>query len=681
MGAGETAPKRPLTAEDLLRIRVPGDPRISPDGQKAIFTVRGIDSDKNTYRSHLWLVDLAGGRPARRFTHGEVSDATPRWSPDGRQIAFVRTVEGESQIWLIPTDGGEGRPWTRLPEGKPGEPVWSPESDRIAFTFRPTDPALTKKAKKERETSKKSTPARHLTRLHYRLDGYGWLDCRQHLWLGAVDGDEVIQITDGDTDDDSPTWAPDGNTLAFLSNRGEDPERTPQAVDLWLVDTTGSGFPTTEFSRVPTPVGGKSSCVWSPDGQWIAYVGVETDEDPWFPRHGRLYVVSPAGGEPRCLSAHFDRGIGTLVLSDSLAAASQERAEWTPDSRSLRFVAGDRGNVELFQVSLEGEAPTRLGQGPGAVVDFSSSAGTSVAICAGPTEIGDLYRLESGKPPARLSEVNADLVAEVALAEPEEVWLTAPDGSPVQTWLLKPAGFDPKARYPAILSIHGGPHLQYGNVFFHELQWFAARGYVVAYCNPRGSANLSEEQLRSTAGAWGDTDLPDFLTVVDYLVGLPFVDAERLGVCGGSYGGFSTLWAVGHTNRFRCAIADRSVSNLVSWNGHTDVPMEPDGYYRGNAWDQPESLQKYSPITYLANCVTPLLLVHSEGDWRCPIGQSQEVFTMLKRLGRCRVELVWYPPETSHGLSRGGPPDLRLDRLNRYLTWFDEYLSPERKNN
>ncbi|HEX5417848.1 MAG TPA: S9 family peptidase [Chloroflexota bacterium] len=669
--------KRPITAEDLLRIKVPGDVRVSPDGQRVVFSVRSVDSEENAYFSHLWIANLRGGSAARQFTHGKVSDAAPRWSPDGKQIAFVRAREGDSQIWLIPTDGGEARPWTRLPEGHVGEPIWSPDGERIAFTYRPGDPDFTRKARKERETSKKSTPARRISRLHYRLDGYGWLELRQHIWLGVVDGETVTQITDGDEDDESPTWSPDGKTVAFLSNRSENPERTPQAVDLWLVATDLPTYPTTEFRRVPTPIGEKAGCAWSPDGRWIAYVGAETGEDPWLPRHGRLYVVSPTGGDARCRSAELDRGIGTLALSDCQNAPSLARVEWDHDSRWLTFVAGDRGNAALFRVSVEGGAPTRLTEGSELVTGFSTAGGATAAIIAGPTEIGDIYRLEADNRRVGLSGLNAGWQAEVELAEPEEIWLNAPDGSPVQAWVLKPPGFDPRRRYPAILSVHGGPHAQYGNVFFHEFQLFAARGYVVAYGNPRGSANLGETYMRGTAGDWGNADLPDFNTIADHLANLPYVDAERVGVCGGSYGGFSTLWIVGHTGRFRCAIADRSVSHLMSWNGQTDVPMEPDGYYPGNAWNEPTALLAGSPASYLANCRTPLLLVHSEGDWRCPIGQSQEAFTTLKRLGRCRVEMIWYPPETSHGMSRGGPPDLRLDRLSRYLAWFDEYLRPE----
>jgi dipeptidyl aminopeptidase/acylaminoacyl peptidase len=676
------AARRPIRAEDLLALRVPSDPRLSPDGTRVAFVVRTIDAEKNQYRAHLWLADTAPGTAAaRQFTTGEVTDSAPRWSPDGRQLAFLRARDKLTQIWLIPADGGEARPLTSLPEGSFGAPAWAPDGARLAFTFRPTHPDFTREARKRREEKGQSTPARRITRLHYREDGGGWLDCRQHVWLCDVSSGTSHQLTDGDADDFAVDWSPDGTTLVFASNRSADPDDRPWEEDLWLVAADPPAAPTADLRRLPTPVGFKSHCAWSPDGRWIAYIGCETQEDGWVPRHDRLWVVPPEGGAARCLTADLDRGVGMLALSD-LHSYSAGPAQWDVDSARLCFLAGDRGNAALYAAALAAEPPVALTAGAQVITGFSIRAGQAVAVITTPTDPGEVHRLDLGggpdvRPIRALTTLNADFRAQVQLAEPEERWVASPDGTLVQTWRLKPPGFRPTDKYPAILSIHGGPHLQYGHAFFHELQWHAARGYVVAYGNPRGSANLGEEYMAAIRGAWGEKDAADLLAIADDLAGQPYVDSERIGVCGGSYGGFATNWLIGHTDRFACAVTDRSVVDQVSQWGQCDEPLRPNGAWPGNTWDDTAALRAHSPLTYVAGCTTPVLIIHSEGDWRCPIGQAQELFTALKRLGRCPVELIWYPPETSHGLSRGGPPDLRLDRLSRYAAWFDRFLKPQ----
>lgn len=671
--------KRLITAEDLLKIKVVSDPRLSPNGTRVIFVVKVTDSEKNKYWSHLWMADAQGG-DARQFSFGEVNDSVPRWSPDGKQIAFLRTKDKQTQIWMIAADGGEGNPLTKLDEGNIGEPKWSLDGKRLAFTFRPTLPTFTQKARKEREEKGKSTPPRHIKRLHYREDGYGWRDCRQHIWICEAMTGDAKQITDGDEDDFSPVWSPDSQMLAFASNRSADPEEKPYEIDIWIVSTELSSYPVSvsQFTKLLTPVGYKGNCAWSPDGKWIAYTGVESTDDPWVPKHDKIWVVSPSGGEMRCLTPTFDRGIGTLALSDVHSGYGTSQSQWTKDSSRLLFLAADKGNSVLYSIGLNGSEPVPITHGAQVVTSFSVSGNKLAFVVTTPTQLGDVYLIDSltsQRPrPIHLTDLHSDFHNEVHLAQAEEVWFDSTDGAKVQGWILKPPDFDEKQKYPFILYIHGGPHLQYGNVFFHELQWHAARGYVVMYTNPRGSDNLTEDYMACIRGAWGHKDYQDLMAATDYVEGLPYVGVARMSVCGGSYGGYSTNWLIGHTNRFKCAVTDRSVVSLISMAGQCDYPFKPDGYWKGNTWDLPETLLAQSPLSYMANCTTPVLIIHSEGDWRCPIGQAQELFTALKRLKKCHVEFVWYPSETSHGMSRSGPPDLRLDRLNRYAEWFDKYL-------
>ena len=670
--------KRKVLAEDLLAIKLVGSPQVSPDGTKGVFTVKTIDSEKNRYLSHLWLADLQTGE-VRQFTFGEVADAAPRWSPDGTHIAFVRTDmrEKRTQIWLIRVDGGEARPLTKLDEGSIGEPAWSPDGRKIAFTFRPVHPDWTQEARKQRQESGKSNPPRVITRLFYRLDGAGFLDLRQHLWVCDVQTGEAKQITDGDYDVGSPAWSPDGKWLAFVANRSDDPEEKPYEVDIWLVAPEGG-----ELTKVPTPTGYKGNLSWAPNGQWIAYIGHESKDDPWVPRNDKVWVVNPHTGEVRCLTEGLDRDVGNATLSDMREAfAGGDRPIWDAESQRLFFTVSDRGNCHLYTVALETAEPIPLTDGAMDIYAVSADKSASVFVLAvsKPTLPGELFVLRVGAASAvtatelqPLTRLNGEWLEKVALSEPEEVWFESFDGTKVQGWLLKPPDFDPTKKYPLLLYIHGGPHAQYGNTFFHEFQWHAARGYIVFYTNPRGSMGYEEAFAAIIRGNWGEVDYKDIMAAADFAASLPYVDATRMAVAGGSYGGYMTNWIVTHTDRFCCAITDRSVVDLVSMAGTSDFPFKPDGYWEGNFWDRPEKLWAQSPLRYVANVKTPLLIIHSEGDLRCPIGQAEELFAALKRLKK-EVVFVRYPQETSHGLSRSGPPDLRIDRLNRIAEWLDKW--------
>lgn len=668
--------RRKVTAEDLLRIRVVGEPRVSPDGRRCVFTVKTIDAERNRYLSHLWMADLLRGE-VHPFTSGEVSDATPRWSPDGTRLAFVRTDlrEKRSQIWLIRSDGGEAWPLTRLEEGSIGGLVWSPDGTRLAFTFRPLHPDWTQEARKRREEKGQSNPPRVITRLFYRLDGAGFLDLRQHIWMCDSRSGQAWQITDGDYDDSSPVWSPDGRWLAFVSNRSDDPEEKPYEVDIWLVATDLPQYPVSSFHKVPTPVGSKGNLSWSPDGRWIAYMGIEGKEDPWVPRNARLWVVDPQTQQVRCLTEDLDRYVGNVTLSDMREAfAGGGPPLWGPEGDRLFFTVSDRGNCHLYQVFLPEGAPRALTQGEMDLYAFDADGRASVLVLAlsRPSQPGELFLWREGELQP-LTDLNREWREEVHLSEPEEVWFESFDGTKVQGWLLKPPDFDPNRRYPLLLYIHGGPHAQYGNTFFHEFQFHAARGYVVMYCNPRGSTGYEEAFAAAIRGQWGEVDYKDVMAAADYAASLPYVDARRMAVAGGSYGGYLTNWIVGHTDRFRCAVADRSVVNLQSMAGTSDFPFHPDGYWEGNFWDRPERLWAQSPLRFAAQVRTPLLIIHSEGDLRCPIGQAEEWFAALRRLKK-EVVFVRYPAETSHGLSRSGPPDLRVDRLQRIAQWLDQHL-------
>jgi dipeptidyl aminopeptidase/acylaminoacyl peptidase len=694
---------RKIVIEDLLKLKFVSDPQMSPDGTRVVFVVKTVNAEKNNYFSHLWMVGTQGrtsfqhvpvhlsqarssrNPDARQFTHGEVNDSSPRWSPDGKTIAFLRSKDKQSQIHLIPADGGEARALTKLPQGGIGGLAWSPNGKQLAFTFSQTPDEWTTKAADQRKRKNLSTPPRIITRLRFRLDGAGFLGGRSHVWVADAKDGKTRQITNGDYDHHSLCWSPDGRQIAFFSNRSADPDVTPYEIDLWTAQVRKAQARRLRhhLRKIPTPKGYKGNTAWSPDGKYIAYTGHVSANDPWIPRNERVWIVPANGiGAARNLTASLDRTVGNSIICDTRDAFAGGAAPiWSADSRRLFFVVSDNGSAQLCSVRVDGGEVKWLTSGAQDVFGYSADKrGETFALAiATPTELGELFFFENPQQrahetaPLRLTNLTTPFRSSVRVSPPEEVWVRSFDGTKIQGWILCPPDFNPRKKYPLVFYIHGGPHAMYGNAFFHEFQMLAARGYVVMFTNPRGSMGREEKFAAVIRGDWGNVDYQDLMACADYAARLRYVDSKRMACAGGSYGGYMTNWIVGHTNRFKCAITDRSVVNLVSFAGTSDFPFRDNGYWKGNAWKDTATLVKHSPLTYAANVRTPLLIIHSEGDLRCPISQAEEFYTALKKLGR-EALFVRYPQETSHGMSRSGPPDLRIHRLKQIVEWLDKHL-------
>lgn len=675
---------RSITTEDLYSIKFLGRPRISPNGQLVAYVVTTIDEYRHEYHSAIWMAPTAGGEP-KLFTTGSANASNPTWSPDGRWLAFVSNREtdltnidpkkqkkvekGKSQIWLIPSDGGEARQLTFVEHGA-SSPVWSPDSKWLLFST-PVG------SSDEQTLDGKSLPKVHvIDRLSYRQDGIGFIhERRTHFFLIDIAGGEPRQLTGGDCDDKSAAWSPDGTQIAFVSNRNDDRWRLP-GDDLHILSLK-NGQPGVLRRLTDTSL----SCFspsWSSDGQTIAFIASPKIRAA---EHFYLYTVTVNTKQPivSCLSQEFEGSFMDLTNSDVGDEQLAPPPGWSADGKTLYALAAQRGSTRLYAISCQysGKQPVTLTPGDVHVRDFSidQSKNMLALLVADPVHPQEIF-VRSTEPSAemrRLSSANDALIAELALSTPELIPYAGVDGWPIDGWILKPPDFDPTRKYPLIVEIHGGPHTQYGYAFFHEMQLLAAQGYVVFYTNPRGSVGYGYDFANAVRKAWGEKPAADILLGVDEVIKQGYVDEQRLGVIGGSYGGFMVNWLIGHSDRFKAAIADRSVSNMASMFGCSDIGWDfVEDHMEALPWKDLNEYLHMSPITYVQNMRTPLLLLHGEQDQRCHLEQAQQLFAALKYL-ECDVQLVVFEGQC-HGLSRGGHPKMRLERLRHITSWFAKYL-------
>jgi dipeptidyl aminopeptidase/acylaminoacyl peptidase len=676
-------------------MRIATEPRLSPDGLRAVVTMTMSAPRHDGYRTALWLVPTDGDDP-RGLTLGVRSEHHPRFSPDGRTLAFLSDrrlfVEEEpdrpaerderedgTQVHLLPLDGGEARRLTDLPRGVSAF-EWAPDgrslvvtSSSRAATYR-DDARLRGKSVQHDHAAPPDSDLRFIDRLDYMLNGAGFTyDRVDHLWIVDVESGSARQLTDGPTAERSPAWSPDGRRIAFVANRRRNADLLERS-DIFVGDAR---------TGVVTPItrGPKSyfdNPAWLPDGTTIAALGhrlpaaTGSRNDIWlFAADGS--DAHADGG--RNLSGRHDRMPGSTMNSD-LTIGEGARLEASTDGRWLTFTAPIDGSDELWRIGVADGRLERLTEGRHYISSWDRIAGprgrtdTYLYLRSSPTETPDLWLLERpGAPPRRISEFNRELLGELELREPVERRVTV-DGAEIQGWLI-PAG---KGRRPLVVQIHGGPHTLYGWSPFLEFQILAANGMSVFYCNPRGSEGYGEAFNAANVRDWGHGPTRDVLAGVDALVADGLADPDRLGVTGGSYGGYLTTWIVGHDQRFRAAMTCRSVSDLAMLMLTGDIStLEWSRLEFGvTPLEAPEVYRALSPLTYAAEIRTPLLIQHSERDIRTTIGQAEALFTVLRTLRR-PVRLMRVPEET-HELTRSGTPFRRAANLDIVLDWFRHFL-------
>ncbi len=676
--------KRPVTAEDLLTLPFVHGGEVAPDGSAYVFYVRKARPDHKGYHSHLYVVDSASGE-TRRYTSGNKSDVNPIFSPDASLIAFCSKRGKLPGIFLIPTDGGEAYPLVEK-DGSFDSLSFSPDGKEILCTFRPNDPAAEfqteadKTASSRKKSSADDKPAegkgeppvcRHINRLFYRLDGLGFQPkAEAQIWLYNIASGEGRQITKVKNGARTPAFSPTGRQIAFVSNSRPDPDRELDWLDLYVVSASG-GKP----RLIPTPPGPVSQPAFSPDGKQIAYLGHDDLDRPWY-ENIRLWVVSADGrSQARNLCPNFDQPAYDATITDSGGGRGMVRPRWSPNGKSIFFFSSARGSSGLYRVRASGGKPVMIT--PNRIhlrdCDLTANCRLALGVVSTATRPAEVHAIDipSGRL-RRLTRLTKSWCDAIEIQTPKHLRIKSTEQTVYDAWLLTPPKFSPRKKYPAIIEVHGGPMTQYGYSFFLEMQLLAAKGYVVFYGNPRGSLGYGRDFAEAIYGDWGNRDFADVMAGADYLADLPFVDERRLGITGGSYGGYMTNWAVGHTRRFKAAVTQRSVVDLVPFFGSSDIGFFFYQAFGAHPWEDRAGYRRQSPLTYVKNIRTPLLIIHAENDLRCNIEQAGNLYTTLKTLGR-RTELVSFPGE-SHGLSRGGRPDRRVVRLQKILEWFERYL-------
>jgi dipeptidyl aminopeptidase/acylaminoacyl peptidase len=658
------AAPRPITIDDYFEIREVEGPKLSPDAQWVAYTVRTTLSKGDKSEQRIWMVPFAGGDAVPLTAEG-VSSSNPRWSPDGKYLAFLSARhDGKTQIWLLNRIGGEAQRLTETPQDVDTF-EWSPDSKRLCLVLHDATTEELEAAKdkdKDKEADDKSAKENKpkaqkpwvIDRLQFKVDEVGYLDRRRtHLYIFHLAAKSLTQITSGDYDDADPAWSPDGKQLAFTSNRSSDPDRNYNT-DIWTVsaDNADKGAHLTQITTNP---GGDNAPVWSPDGKWIAYV---TQTEPKLIEYATKHLaISPAaGGEARVLTRTFDRNVSDVLFS--------------ADSKSLFFIADDDGTQNVCRIAVTGGEVTRPVGGRVMVYSYSlAKTGEIAAQIDRMDRPSEIYTVPaSGGRLTRVTHTNDALISQLWLSPGEYVHFKSKDGTTVSGYLYKPLDYTPGKKVPTLLRPHGGPVWAYYAEFQAAIQIFTAHGYAVLLPNPRGSSGYGQRYCQAIFADWGNKDYQDDIAMVDYAVEQGFADPDKLGVGGHSYGAISTDFIIAQTARFKGAISDAGEALNVTLYGHDQYQKDFETEL-GPPWENQALWDKLSPFYRVAKITTPTLFMGGNIDWNVPIIGGEQMYQAMKSLGR-ETELVVYPDEY-HEFKF---PSHIKDRLERQLAWFGHYV-------
>ena len=651
--AGAQSAQDRLTLDLFLEWERVGDPQISPDARQIIYTRGWVDKMHDRWESHLWIMDVDGKR--NRFL---ADGSQARWSPDGTRIAFVKQGEPRgAQIFVRWMDAEGATTQVTRVEQSPSAIAWSPDGQSIAFTMnvRDRDRTFNVRLPARPEGAKWTGDPKVVTRLGYRRDRVGYTDGGyRHIFVVPSTGGTARQLTDGDWNHGGPEWTRDGAEILFSSLRIDTAEYAWRESEIYAVRVTDRSI-----RQLTTRRGPDGGPVASPDGRLVAYTGLDFTDDTY--RTQRLWVMNLDGSSPRMLSGSLDQSPNGLI--------------WAPDGNGVYFGVSEQGRRNLYYASLRGEV-RKVTDGTHLLsVEAIARSGLAVGTLASYHEPGDLVSFDVRRPDrlTKLTDVNADILTGRRLGEVEEIWYTSVDDYKIHGWIVKPPDFDPSAKYPMMLAIHGGPHGMYGVGFNFGWQEHAANGYVILYTNPRGSSGYGSAFGNAIKNAYPGKDYDDLMAGVDTLVNRGYIDERNMFVYGCSGGGVLTSWVVGHTDRFAAASANCPVTNWLSFVGTTDGAS----WYRNFEkfpWDDPSEHLRRSPLMYVGNVKTPTMLMTGENDLRTPMPQTEEYYQALRVL-KVPTAMVRFQDEW-HGTSSRPSNFMRTQLYLR--SWFERYTTKDR---
>ncbi|MEP3891087.1 MAG: S9 family peptidase [Hellea sp.] len=655
--AHETSPaESAFTIDSLMSMKSVSDVKISPDGLWVAYVVKRMDEDKDKSFSQIWISSIEGGDPIP-MTASYRNASSPRWSPDGKDLAFlgVRGVDedAKAQIWLLDRRGGEARQHSSVKQGV-NSFAYSPSGDQMVLVVKDAKPDADPDDK-DKDGSKKGEDKAEpwvIDRLQFKRDYVGYLDRRRtHLYL--FDGEkDPIQITSGDYDDANPVWSPDGDKIAFVSKREGDPDSNDNS-DIWTVDAAAHSK-STPLVQVTDNTGPDSSPVWSPDGQSIAYITSTQPEKLWYDVDQLAVTAADGRGGARILMKDYDR----FVYAPAFA----------PDGKSIYALARDGGDGLLINVDLKTGA-RKVESSPDTVTrEFDIANNETIAYLRSSHEDPyDVYA-RKGSGSLRLTKLNKEILGGLNLARVERLKVKGWQGEDVESFIYYPHDYEEGERYPVIFNFHGGPVSQHDSSFDNWGQLYAAQGYIAVLPNPHGSSGYGEAFSYALNQQWGTPDFADIEAITDYLIDNDIADESRIGIGGWSYGGILTNYMITQSTRYTAAVSGASEVNHRANYGH-DIYQHYWEAELGLPWENIEGWERMNPFNDLGKVTTPTLVIGGHVDWNVPIQNSEQLYQALKRIGT-PTQLVVYPNE-HHGISR---PSFVRDRYDRYLDWYEKYL-------
>jgi len=638
--------QHPITIADLLNIKTVGNPQISPDGQWIAFTVSEIDLKKDKSETRIWMIPSNGGEAIPMTAKG-YSASQPRWSPDNKYLSFLASKsEEKTQVWTLNRMGGEAQQLTKIKQGVGGH-EWAPDGSRLVLSI--TDPKP-EELTEDKEDDKKLKPY-VIDRLQFKQDYQGYLDrYRTHLYIFTPGDTSAIQITSGDFDDSNPKWSPDGNSIAFVSNRTDNPDGNTNT-DIWIVNANNTDKGKT-LLQVTSNQNSDGSPAWSPDGKYLTYTTVLDKEAMWYATQ-KLAIIPATGGQCKILANELDRNISKPRFSE--------------DGKNIYFLVEESGTSIIATIDNTGKNFKRLIKGDFSISDYLLNGARIFSLLGNSNQTDEIYKHENGTS-NQLTHVNDKLLSQVKKPLIEKINFKSADGTSIEGFVVKPIGFDPAMKYPAILWLHGGPVSQYEFSFHSIAQLYAANGYVTLLINPRGSSGYGQAFSQAIFADWGNKDFQDVIAAVDYVIDAAYVDPNRLGVGGWSYGGILTDHVITQTDRFKAAISGASEALYRTNYGHDHYQLTWE-LELGLPWENAEAWERISPFNKVAKITTPTLWIGGSDDWNVPIINSEQMYQAMKRLGK-ETQLVVYPGE-HHGIRR---PSFVKDRYERFLKWFETHI-------